>query len=117
VMKKKKMTELIVEMRKLFGHWSYSRADLALSKPLDTKRLQAWGKKIQKSGKLPVSAGVPLASVGLEDGVKLVFENNSWLLFRPSGTEPLLRIYSEAKGQKQLEKMLKIGQRIGQEFV
>lgn len=39
------------------------------------------------------------------DGVKLVFEDGSWILVRPSGTEPLLRVYLEASSQDALKKM------------
>lgn len=37
------------------------------------------------------------------DGVKLLLEDRSWFLIRPSGTEPLLRIYLEAGSEQQLE--------------
>ena len=37
------------------------------------------------------------------DGVKLYFEDNSWILVRPSGTEPLLRIYIECDSLEKLE--------------
>ena len=42
-------------------------------------------------------AGLSVERVGLLDGVKLYLEDDSWLLVRPSGTEPLLRISMEAK--------------------
>jgi phosphomannomutase len=41
-------------------------------------------------------AGLRVAQVNALDGTKLHFEDGSWLLFRASGTEPLLRLYSEA---------------------
>jgi phosphoglucomutase len=34
------------------------------------------------------------------DGVKFIFENNAWMLMRPSGTEPLVRIYAESEDAK-----------------
>ena len=37
------------------------------------------------------------------DGVKLYFDDGSWILVRPSGTEPLLRIYIECDGIEKLE--------------
>jgi len=39
------------------------------------------------------------------DGVKIILEDGSWFLIRPSGTEPLLRIYSEARNQADLNKI------------
>jgi phosphoglucomutase len=41
-------------------------------------------------------AGHRVASVNRADGLKLIFEDDAWLLMRPSGTEPLIRIYAEA---------------------
>jgi phosphomannomutase len=39
------------------------------------------------------------------DGLKLIFENGEWILMRPSGTEPLIRIYTEAGSQAESEKL------------
>jgi phosphomannomutase len=50
-------------------------------------------------------AGVKVASKNTCDGVKLVLEDGSWLLMRPSGTEPLVRVYLEAKSQKRLKEL------------
>jgi phosphomannomutase len=41
-------------------------------------------------------AGRPVARTNRTDGWKLIFENGDWVLMRPSGTEPLVRIYAEA---------------------
>lgn len=43
------------------------------------------------------------------DGVKYILADNSWLLIRPSGTEPVLRIYSEARSDAQVKALLKEG--------
>ncbi len=43
------------------------------------------------------------------DGVKFIFENDSWLLLRPSGTEPLVRIYAEAETSQDVQKLLQQG--------
>jgi phosphomannomutase len=44
------------------------------------------------------------------DGVKYILSDSSWLLFRPSGTEPLLRIYVEARSHEVARKVLKKGE-------
>jgi alpha-D-glucose phosphate-specific phosphoglucomutase len=41
-------------------------------------------------------AGRRVARVNRTDGLKLIFDDGAWLLMRPSGTEPLIRIYTEA---------------------
>jgi phosphomannomutase len=40
-------------------------------------------------------AGIKIKEVGRKDGVKLYLEEGSWVLLRPSGTEPLIRVYIE----------------------
>jgi phosphomannomutase len=48
------------------------------------------------------------------DGTKLVFTDESWILFRQSGTEPLLRIYCEAGSLEQVRRMMKEGEGLAQ---
>ncbi len=43
------------------------------------------------------------------DGVKFIFEDGSWMLMRPSGTEPLVRIYAEAENEQDLEVLIGTG--------
>ena len=60
-------------------------------------------------------AGEPLAStVALEtgDGYKFFLEDGSWLLIRASGTEPLVRVYTEATSESTREAMLVAGERL-----
>ena len=46
-------------------------------------------------------------NVSMTDGIKIRLENNFWILFRFSGTEPLLRLYCEAPSKDLLDKTLK----------
>jgi phosphomannomutase len=41
-------------------------------------------------------AGHKVAKIDRTDGLKLIFDDSSWILIRPSGTEPVVRIYTEA---------------------
>ena len=45
------------------------------------------------------------------DGLKNIFEDDSWLLVRPAGTEPLVRIYAESESAKDLEVLLEQGRK------
>ena len=45
------------------------------------------------------------------DGVKFIFADGSWLLMRPSGTEPVVRIYAESESAKDLEVLLEQGRK------
>ncbi len=51
----------------------------------------------------------PLAGMKTFDGVKFVAEDSSWLMLRGSGTEPILRIYAEAKSDAEVRKLLELG--------
>ncbi len=50
-----------------------------------------------------------VAKVSDNDGVKYILADNSWLLIRPSGTEPVLRIYAESRSEAQVQRLLKQG--------
>lgn len=55
--------------------------------------------------------GRRVESINRTDGVKFLFENNAWMLMRPSGTEPLVRIYAESEDKHDLEVLLEQGRR------
>ncbi|MBW4671060.1 MAG: phosphoglucomutase/phosphomannomutase family protein [Cyanomargarita calcarea GSE-NOS-MK-12-04C] len=50
-------------------------------------------------------AGVKVKEVGRKDGIKLYLEEGSWVLLRPSGTEPLMRVYLEANSPEKMAEM------------
>src|SRR5207253_386461 len=43
------------------------------------------------------------------DGLKLIFDDGSWVLMRPSGTEPVVRYYAESTSTADLERLLEYG--------
>lgn len=43
------------------------------------------------------------------DGLKLVLSDGSWVMFRPSGTEPITRLYCESKDPQELEALVQLG--------
>lgn len=57
-------------------------------------------------------AGHGVAKVVTLDGFKLLLENGSWLLVRPSGTEPKLRVYAEADSDAAVDNLLAEGREI-----
>jgi phosphoglucomutase len=69
----------------------------------------------QLAGKLAAGAsdfaGRQVVSVNRVDGAKFILEDGSWLLMRPSGTEPLVRIYAEASNEQELEVLLESGRK------
>jgi len=54
-------------------------------------------------------AGRRIENINRLDGVKFLFENNAWMLMRPSGTEPMVRIYAESESQSDLDSLLEAG--------
>jgi phosphomannomutase len=55
-----------------------------------------------------------LTDVNTLDGVKYILEDGSWLLIRPSGTEPVLRIYAEASTPEKVETLLNHGKLVAE---
>jgi len=53
--------------------------------------------------------GVALQGVETLDGVKYRLEGDSWLLIRPSGTEPVLRVYAEASSEDAIKALMAYG--------
>ena len=52
-------------------------------------------------------AGIGVKEVGRKDGIKLYLEEGSWVLLRPSGTEPLIRVYLETNSPEKLAQVAK----------
>lgn len=55
--------------------------------------------------------GRRIESINRMDGVKMIFADQSWILLRPSGTEPMVRIYAESESKSDLEGLLEEGRR------
>jgi alpha-D-glucose phosphate-specific phosphoglucomutase len=56
--------------------------------------------------------GVKVARFDATDGFRFILEDNTWLLIRFSGTEPVLRIYAETDSQSRLERLLELGKEL-----
>jgi alpha-D-glucose phosphate-specific phosphoglucomutase len=57
-------------------------------------------------------AGTPVTNVSTVDGVKFVLADDTWVLVRPSGTEPKLRIYAEGRSEQRVTDLLEAGRAI-----
>jgi phosphomannomutase len=104
-------TEMVGEMHREFGEFYFGRRDLQLEVARGLALIETLATK-------PPAAveGIPVQSVETLDGTKLVFGDESWLLFRQSGTEPVLRVYAEATSVAKMETLLDEGCRLAHDF-
>jgi len=98
------VNKLIAGLEKEFGPHRYGRIDTHF--PLEKRGALMEFLKTKPPEKLLRS---PLADMKTYDGVKFVAQDTSWLMLRGSGTEPILRIYAEAKTDADVKKLLKLG--------
>lgn len=99
----KKISDLALEIEKKYGKTFFGRRDVAISKALQNKH--SFAVKIKK--KLPKTlVGHKIADTNTVDGLKIVLDNDWWLLLRPSGTELAMRVYAESESKDSTEKLL-----------
>jgi phosphomannomutase len=107
----KSCTELIHDMWREFGEFHYDRRDLHVAIEAGNNVVETWRKDPP-----PVFAGRRVREVGKLDGSKVFLENDSWILFRQSGTEPLLRVYCEAPTKVAVDEILAAGLKFVEQF-
>jgi phosphomannomutase len=98
------VNKLLMKLEKQFGPHHYGRIDTHF--PLEQRAALMESLINNPPAKLLRS---PLKEVKSFDGVKFVASDSSWLMLRGSGTEPVLRIYAEAKSDTDAQKLLKLG--------
>jgi phosphoglucomutase len=89
----KTIGELSEDLARQIGPYFTTRLDLPAS-PGEKRALAS-----SRASPPDRFAGRRVASVNLLDGMKLILEDGSWILVRESGTEPVARVYAEAKSQ------------------
>ena len=100
--------QLWKEIESKHGASHFKRLDLRLHKPVTDKAVFA--AKIIK--KLPKKIlGTEIQSLSQIDGLKIVLAGDHWLLMRPSGTEPLMRIYAETDSAKRTDELLELARK------
>jgi phosphomannomutase len=104
---RKSVNKLIAGLEKEFGPHHYGRIDTHF--PLEKRAALM---DFCKDNPPPTLLRSPVAEVKSFDGVKFIAADGSWLTLRGSGTEPILRIYAEAKSDTAARKLLKIGVRL-----
>ena len=95
---------LVDELEAAFGKMRYGRRDIRLeAEEIETLRMMLPGVNP------PTIAGKAPTNVSRMDGVRFEFEDESWLLLRPSSTEALVRVYAEAATVEERDALLEEG--------
>ncbi|HZY30303.1 MAG TPA: phosphoglucomutase/phosphomannomutase family protein [Candidatus Methylomirabilis sp.] len=101
----KSLGAVLRELQTEVGPHYYRRLDLGLDCVVDVRELE---RRILAEPPTSIE-GWHVKEVQTLDGVKLVGEDGGWLLIRPSGTEPVLRLYAEAPTIEQVSRLLAWG--------
>ncbi|MCC6147355.1 MAG: phosphoglucomutase/phosphomannomutase family protein [Anaerolineaceae bacterium] len=100
--------ELVRDLLKDVGPAFYERSDLRLPHPVSKAQMT---QSLQDEAPAAIG-GETVVEVSARDGVKYILADDSWLLIRPSGTEPVLRIYAEGRSEEIVKELLKYGESI-----
>ena len=98
----KSLDDLIDEVYEIVGPFKFERNDLHISEELKHKVIENCKNDVYKNfGEYKVR------EVGIIDGFKYFFDDDRWVMIRPSGTEPVLRTYAEAPTLEEVRKILR----------
>ena len=102
----KTLEQIYADLEKRFGMHCYDRLDLHLANAQKEKCIRALEKDLPEE-----FLGKTVRRKEILDGIKLHFADDGWILFRASGTEPLLRIYCEADSDAEVARLLKAAEK------
>jgi phosphomannomutase len=102
----KNLGRYLTDIMDEFGHYYPDRSGIEVDRSLTgealTRKLSSIREKYRKGATLTIGSSTRTVSdVITVDGTKLVFDDGSWLMIRPSGTEPKVRFYIEARTEDQ----------------
>lgn len=105
---RRSLSELVEQLLQETGPSYYKRLDLTLSRPVSKEKMK---QTLLASAPAKVG-GLSVADIRTLDGIKYILEDDSWLLIRPSGTEPVLRVYAEVRSLDTMEALIDFGREI-----
>ena len=110
---KKPLHEMVNDLLEDVGPAFYERSDLRLSRPVAKAEMTDFLTKQAPAG----IGGEKVSEISTRDGVKYILSDDSWLLIRPSGTEPVLRVYAEGRSQEMVKALLEYGEHVAESVV
>ena len=102
----KSLSAIIKDIFDKYGEAYYNRVDLKVEEHIKDRL-----KNLIKNPP-DVLEDIKVQKVNTKDGLKLIFEDDSWVMLRASGTEPLIRIYAEATSKDLLNTLLLKAQKL-----
>lgn len=110
---KKPLVEMVDDLLADVGPAFYERVDLRLSRPVAKAEMTEF---LTKQAPADIG-GYKVDEITQRDGVKYIMADDSWLLIRPSGTEPVLRVYAEGRSQEMVKALLAYGGQVAKSVV
>ena len=104
----KALAELVAGLDAELGPHRYGRVDLVLGRPMDRKAFEARLARLWPA----TWERIEFAERQDLDGLKVFCRGGGWLLLRPSGTEPVLRVYAEAPSEEAVASLLRLGRHL-----
>src|SRR5512134_430022 len=109
----KTLHALVEDLINDVGPAYYERTDLRLSRPVAKAEMTEF-----LTRRAPAEIGdEKVCEVSQRDGIKYIMSDDSWLLIRPSGTEPVLRVYAEGRTQAMVKALLGYGEQVAASVV
>jgi phosphomannomutase len=99
------LSRILAHLEDLVGPHAYARHDIRLEREGYDARREAMYARIKGSPPSEI-AGARVVRTRDDDGFKFYLEDGSWVLVRFSGTEPLMRVYSEAPTRARVDELL-----------
>ncbi|MBI2332472.1 MAG: phosphoglucomutase/phosphomannomutase family protein [Chloroflexi bacterium] len=109
----KSLGEMVDDLLADVGPAFYERVDLRLSRPVAKAEMTEF---LTKNAPVEIG-GAKVAEISQRDGVKYIMTDDSWLLVRPSGTEPVLRVYAEGRTGDMVKALLGYGRTVAESVV
>lgn len=105
---RKPLKKIISDLGKKVGNYTNVRINLQIDRSLNLEKII---EKLKNAPPLKI-AGIPVWRIDNTDGFKFIMKNGAWLGLRPSGTEPVVRIYAESCNAGQIGKLVESGKKI-----